>query len=244
MKKFTKLSMVFLAMVILALAGCSSDPNGPTPDGDGGDYDAIDGNDKADDPNGVVCDETGWCCNNSSCWQIQDTDGDADGDVDGDVGPITCSGDEDCQDGQVCSVKAGDICVECEDHWNCEDGDICDNIHTFTCLDGSVLDQFRWMEADWKCTEGEDVGEIFPLKLINWESDKLVVLAEGLPPFAVHSSWSFWYEGEILHGFAKTDAGDYESQDFSYDEENKEFHFMEFYPDTGDTYSWTYKLIQ
>ena len=250
MKRITTLSLAVLAMVLLALAGCESDSgttNNDTNVADSG-YDVVDSGDvgdKDDTPNGVVCDETGWCCKGSACWQLQDTqDTDViDGGDDVNVGPISCSGDEDCPEALVCSMKAGDICVECTENWNCANGDTC-NIDTFTCQAGSLLDPFRWMEGDWKCTEGGFVDQTFQLELISWDATDQVVIAEGLPPFADYATWNFWYEGEILHGFAKSNDGELESKDFSYDPENKELHFTEFYPETGDIYNWAYQMLQ
>lgn len=249
MKRITTLTLAFLAMVLLALAGCESDSgnnNEDTSVADSG-YDVV-GSDKADDPkddtqNGVVCDETGWCCKDNACWQTQDTQDTAGGDA-SDVGPISCYGDEDCPEALVCSMKAGDICVECSDDWNCDEGDICDNLYSYTCLDGSVLDPFRWLEADWKCTEGYSFGQTSTLEIITWDVENEVVIAKGLPPFADYSTWNFWYEGEILHGFAKTNAGDYESKDFSYDQETNKLSFTVVNTETAESWPWVYELIQ
>jgi hypothetical protein len=242
MKTLTTLSLALLAMVLLALAGCESDSG--TPDSgddvvDGG-YDVVDSGDKTDDQSGIICSD-GKCCQGNICWvdgDIQDEDTQQ-GDVP--VEDIVCEDNDDCPDPYVC-YGFNQRCVECEYDDDCPANFRCLDDNTCEALD--LLEPFKWLEADWKCTEGDKVGQTFPMKLISWDENDQVVMVEGLPPFAEYSSWSFWYEGETLHGFAKSDDGEYESKDFVYDKENNQISFTSVETVTTDSWNWKYKLIQ
>ena len=241
MKSLKVLSVALMAIIVILFSyGCAGGENHSINNGDvvSDAGDDVSTGDKADDPSGVIC-ENGMCCEGSVCWLDPDIhNGDTEGEAE-DGGSEYCYNNEDCPNGKVCSMKAGDICVDCTKDSNCEEGFYC-HLETFTCMDESVFEPFRWLEADWKCTQGNVVGEISPLNLLNWDDEEQVVIAEDLTPC---NTWYIYLEEGVFRGYGETSSGKGQCLDAIFDKDKLEVTFESVYDEVSYG-TWTYQQVQ
>ncbi|KKR07680.1 MAG: hypothetical protein UT32_C0008G0035 [Parcubacteria group bacterium GW2011_GWC2_39_14] len=127
-----------------------------------------------------------------------------------------CEYDEDCQSTATTIYGCWHETLQCiPEHCNensdCEDtpNAWCDKYIGSCRPEGmlSLLEPYRFLEGNWRCTEGGEVGYMFPLEILGWDTDTQSAKMQLDLGGVLQNQLTFQYDGDSLLLVSATLAG-------------------------------------